>query len=24
VVWNFGYGGDEKAPQFNPAQFAQP
>jgi ABC-type transport system substrate-binding protein len=23
VVWNFGYGGDEKAPQFNPAQFAQ-
>jgi ABC-type transport system substrate-binding protein len=23
VVWNFGYSGDEKAPQFNPAQFAQ-
>ena len=23
VVWNFGYSNDEKAPQFNPAQFAQ-
>jgi len=23
VVWNFGYSGDEKAPHFNPAQFAQ-
>ena len=23
VVWNFGYSGDDKAPQFNPAQFAQ-
>ncbi len=23
VVWNMGYSGDEKAPQFNPAQFAQ-
>ena len=23
VVWNFGYSSDEKAPQFNPAQFAQ-
>ena len=21
VAWNFGYSGDEKAPQFNPAQF---
>ena len=23
VLWNFGYSGDEKAPQFNAAQFAQ-
>jgi peptide/nickel transport system substrate-binding protein len=23
VIWNFGYSGDDKAPQFNPAQFAQ-
>ncbi len=23
VIWNLGYSGDEKAPQFNPAQFAQ-
>jgi peptide/nickel transport system substrate-binding protein len=23
VVWNFGYSGDDKSPQFNPAQFAQ-
>src|SRR6266436_1784040 len=23
VVWNFGYSGNDKAPQFNPAQFAQ-
>ena len=23
VIWNWGYSADEKAPQFNPAQFAQ-